>query len=75
MHPAPDEGTDATTFVSTGRLPEPDLVQSVLEDAFARVADVSDGEVADYIPALAEASPELFGACMVNVHGLRARGR
>ena len=70
MHPAPDEGPDATTFVSTGRLPEPDLVQSILEDAFARVADVSDGEVADYIPALAEASPDLFGACMVNVHGL-----
>ena len=40
MHPAPDEGPDATTFVSTGRLPEPDLVQSILEDAFARVADV-----------------------------------
>ena len=69
MHPAPDEGTDATTFVSTGRLPEPDLVQSILEDAFARVADVSDGEVADYIPALAEASPDAV-RCL---HGERAR--
>ena len=39
MHPAPDDGTDAATFVSTGRLPEPDLVQSILEDAFARVAE------------------------------------
>ena len=28
-----------------------------------------DGEVADYIPALAEASPDLFGVAMVNVYG------
>jgi glutaminase len=64
-----DDEADGTGFVSTGSLPEPDLVQGFLETAYARCAQVRDGEVADYIPALAEASPDLFGVAMVNVYG------
>jgi glutaminase len=64
-----DEGAPTGSFVSTGQLPDPDQVQAILEAAFARCAEVRDGAVADYIPALAEASPDLFGACMVNVYG------
>ncbi len=64
-----DGPTDVRSFVSTGHLPDPDDVQEHLEVAFARCADVRDGAVADYIPALAQASPDLFGACIVDVDG------
>jgi glutaminase len=70
-----DARSDAEPFVSTGHLPDADLVQAHLEAAFARCADVRDGEVADYIPALAEASADLFGACIVEVDGrVHAKG-
>lgn len=69
MDPEADAPSDVEPFVSTGRLPDPDLVQEHLEAAFARCVDVRDGEVADYIPALADAAPDLFGACIVEVDG------
>jgi glutaminase len=65
-----DEGVSSgTSFVSTGRLPDTDLVQQRLEAAYARCLQVHDGEVAQYIPALAAASAAHFGACMVSVDG------
>ena len=41
----------------------------VLQDAYERYRGVEDGKVADYIPALAEASPDLFGICVAGVRG------
>ncbi|SDC63055.1 L-glutaminase [Sanguibacter gelidistatuariae] len=64
--PAP---APAPAPVSTGHLPGPDVVNSLLETAHARFAPVTDGAVADYIPALACASPSLFGLCVVDVDG------
>lgn len=55
--------------VSTGRLPSPDVVRALLDEAHGRLSDVDEGAVADYIPALASASPGLFGACVVSVDG------
>jgi glutaminase len=70
MEPPVDEDDEPDApFVSTGQLPEHDLVQDYLEAAYERCLEVHDGEVADYIPALAEASPDLFGVAMVNVYG------
>ena len=54
---------------STGRLPPANLVASLVQEAHDRFKDVEDGKVADYIPALARVSPELFGICLVGVNG------
>lgn len=66
--PAPDADP-----VSTGHLPETDVVSSLLTQAYERFAPEDSGAVADYIPALAEASPDLFGLCVVDVHGRVSR--
>jgi glutaminase len=55
--------------ISTGHLPSDDDVQSLLQDAYDRYREVRDGVVADYIPALACASPDWFGACIVGTRG------
>lgn len=64
----PDDRTDLA-LISTGHLPEPDAVQAILDEAYAEVRTVDDGAVADYIPALAEAPPEHFGAAIVGATG------
>src|SRR3954468_3471452 len=55
--------------VSTGTLPRRELVERLMQEAHDRYADVDDGAVADYIPALAEADPALFGLSIVSVAG------
>jgi glutaminase len=55
--------------VSTGALPRIDEVRQLVEEAHARYADLDDGEVADYIPALASVDPALFGISVVGVEG------
>jgi glutaminase len=55
--------------VSTGQLPTADEIQHQVDDAFARLRQESGGEVADYIPGLADASPDLFGLCVAAVDG------
>jgi len=56
-------------FVSTGRLPQRDDVRAVIADAFERWRAVDAGDVADYIPALAETAPDLFGVAVAAVDG------
>lgn len=55
--------------ISTGRMPDPATVAALVDEAHRRYAPVSDGKVADYIPALAKAGPELFGICVAGVDG------
>ena len=55
--------------VSTGQLPEDELVRGLLVAAYERYRPVAEGRVADYIPALARVPPDLFGACIVGAHG------
>ena len=55
--------------ISTGALPGPDEVQGLLEAAFDEYRGETAGEVADYIPALASAPPDAFGACIAGVQG------
>jgi glutaminase len=57
------------TFVSTGRLPEPETVQQLLDEAHERFRGVSDGRNAQVYPALAAVAPELFGLCVVGTSG------
>jgi glutaminase len=57
------------TTISTGRLPPADEVRRALEEAHERYRNDDAGEVADYIPALAAADPDRFGACVVGTSG------
>lgn len=55
--------------VFTGVLPAWDRVEEAVAEAHEREASATDGQVADYIPALANADPELFGVCVVETDG------
>lgn len=68
MRTSTDEAT-AHSAISTGHLPPADLVQALVADAHNRFKSVKQGKVADYIPALAKVSHELFGLCVVEVSG------
>ena len=57
------------SYVSTGTLPSRDEARPLIETAHQRFRHESDGKVADYIPALAEADPSLFGICVVTTRG------
>ena len=55
--------------VSTGELPRVEEVRAVVTEAYERYRTNGEGAVADYIPALAGASPEWFGICVVGARG------
>lgn len=57
------------SVVSTGHLPPPHIVQTLVEQAHDRFKSVEEGRVADYIPALAQIPPHLFGICVVETNG------
>ncbi|HSJ70049.1 MAG TPA: glutaminase A [Acidimicrobiia bacterium] len=67
--PLPPETLPEAPVVSTGTLPPPDEVTDLVDEALTRYATEKDGTVADYIPALAGASPELFGISVTGVTG------
>jgi glutaminase len=56
-------------FVSTGHLPNIDAVSELLTKAHSLFADLDEGKVADYIPALAQTDPRLFGIAVVGCRG------
>jgi glutaminase len=56
-------------WVSNGHLPTAEVVQELVAEAHGRFAPVLDGQVADYIPALAQAPPEHFGLCVSSCGG------
>jgi glutaminase len=55
--------------VSTGHLPPPGAVADLVREAHGRYGTVTEGRVADYIPALAKADPAWFGICVAGVDG------
>ena len=56
-----DEAT-APSLVSTGELPQDEQVRDVVTEATSAIGPNGDGAVADYIPALASASPGCSGS-------------
>ncbi|MCU1482804.1 MAG: glutaminase [Subtercola sp.] len=64
-----DDERDHEPVISTGELPSGERVRTLLIEAHARYRTVTDGHVADYIPALAKASPDLFGLAVAGVRG------
>ncbi len=55
--------------VSTGDLPDADDVRIAVAEAHERYRTDGSGVVADYIPVLGDASPDLFGICVVGARG------
>lgn len=65
-----ETGTDGIPqAAATGRMPGWDRVEALAREAYERARPVDSGTVADYIPALAEADPALFGLCVAEVDG------
>src|ERR1700729_2903724 len=58
-----------TERVSTGELPPDTDVQALITVGYERFLPLDEGAVADYIPALAAASPSAFGVCVAGVRG------
>jgi glutaminase len=56
-------------YVSTGRLPSPDEVQALVDEAYARFKTNTDGQNSQVYPALARAPRDLFGVCIVGTGG------
>jgi glutaminase len=59
----------AEDFVSTGRLPDAEVVRAAVRDAHARFAANDEGENAQVYPALAAVPRERFGICVANTEG------
>ena len=67
-HPLPGDHAE-TERVSTGALPPDTDVKAIITAGYERFMHLDEGAVADYIPALAAASPSAFGVCVAGVHG------
>jgi glutaminase len=55
--------------ISTGSLPTADFVKSLVTEAYQRYGSVDEGNVANYIPALARTPRELFGLSVAGIDG------
>ncbi|UQN28896.1 glutaminase A [Brachybacterium kimchii] len=53
----------------TGSLPAESSVRTLLHDVHERYRDLQEGAVADYIPVLAEADPDLFAVSLAEAAG------
>lgn len=56
-------------YVSTGELPDNELVQSLVDRAYERYRSIQEGETSQVYPALARTDPNLFGICLVSTRG------
>jgi glutaminase len=65
----PREALGAPGFVSTGHLPGPELVQSLIQESYERHRGGTEGEVSQVYPALASVPPDLFGISVVGTTG------
>jgi len=66
----PDRDEDARpAYVSTGRLPDPELVRALVAEAYERFKSVAEGKNSEVYPALARVPADLFGICVVGTSG------
>src|SRR5215510_7194958 len=56
-------------YVSTGRLPSPEMVKSLVSEAYERFKSNAEGCSSDVYEALARVPRNLFGVCMVGTSG------
>jgi glutaminase len=65
----PGDRDDPVPYVSTGRLPAPEVVQAWVDEAHTRFAGHDAGRPSHVYPALAEVPSDLFGICVVGASG------
>src|SRR3979411_2515551 len=58
-----------SSFVSTGYLPTPERVKTLVSEAHARFKSNTEGENSQVYPALARVPRELFGGCVAGTSG------
>lgn len=63
------ESAATFSFVSTGQLPPPELVQELVTEAHATYLSNRDGANSDVYPALQQARSDLFGVCVAGTSG------
>jgi glutaminase len=63
------EASLESPYVSTGRLPSPDVVGALVSEAHERLSTNREGQVSDIYPELAHVPQDLFGLCVVGVSG------
>ena len=51
-------------YVSTGRLPSPEMVKSLVSEAYERFKSNIEGRNSDIYPTLATMPSDLFGVCV-----------
>jgi glutaminase len=56
-------------YISTGHLPEAEMVQNLVSEAYARFKSNTDGESSHVYPALARVPGDLFGVCIAGTSG------
>ncbi|KRQ12358.1 glutaminase [Bradyrhizobium pachyrhizi] len=56
-------------YISTGHLPEPEMVQELVSQAHQRFKSNSEGTNSQVYPALARVPSELFGVCVAGTSG------
>jgi glutaminase len=56
-------------FVSTGLLPTPSVVQTLVEEAVSRYRATAAGANSDVYPALTRVPSDLFGVCVADTNG------
>jgi glutaminase len=56
-------------YVSTGRLPSPEMVKSLVSEAYERFKSNAEGCRSDVYEALARVPSDLFGVCVVGTSG------
>ena len=62
-------GQSERPYISTGHLPEPEIVQRLVSDAHRRFKLNGDGDNSQVYPALARVPRDLFGICVVGSSG------
>lgn len=60
---------DEADFVSTGRLPTPEIITKLVNESYARFKSHNEGQNSQVYPALARVPSELFGVCIAGVSG------
>jgi glutaminase len=59
----------ASSYVSTGHLPSPDMVRDLVAEAHDRFKSNGEGSNSQVYPALAKVSSKLFGVCVIATNG------
>jgi glutaminase len=57
------------SYVSTGHLPPPESVRTLVAEAYARFKSNTEGKNSQVYPALARVRTDLFGVCVVGTSG------